>query len=470
MRGNGYRQLVCVRDFGRLLCTFMLLLGTVPASATDGYYDTTFGFGGKHLFLPSPTDSLANAHRLRILSDGTLLVGGTCYTNAGGTPHFSMCLAWVQPGGSDLNHIYGPAGSGNFATSLGDIQPGMGDMALLPDGRIALLGIDVSVGCVVVMVRSDGSAPDTTVGGGTGVLTVPGFIDCNRILVQGDGKFLVAGGAFVDASASEDMAVVRVLADLSGPDPQFNGGKIQTIGFDLGGQANDVANAMALQPGGRILIAGTAQTTVGFEPAFARLLADGRFDNAVNDPTDPFGPSVHDGRMHLAYGGFADLKTIALDRAGNIVYGGSLTDNLMVGRLLANGSGLDPAFNGGTADVFRIDIDANGDQKVNDVALQSDGRILATGYYPRISPATGWWFCVTRILANGDFDDTFGISGSGTGTFAEVAGTDSQSDIGMATAIGDGGIIIAGYGDVSGTLEFGVSRVQLDLIFDDTFD
>src|SRR5262249_23546202 len=152
----------------------------------------------------------------------------------------------------------------------------------------------------IFMVRADGTALDTTVGGGTGVLVVPGIAKGERILVQNDGKILLAGGT-VGPTSTFDMAVGRVLGDLSGPDPQFNDGNIQTVGFDLGGFNSDYAYAMALEPDERIVIGGTAATAAGTEPAFARLLTDGKVDNAVNDPIDPFGPSVHDGRKHFNF-------------------------------------------------------------------------------------------------------------------------------------------------------------------------
>jgi uncharacterized delta-60 repeat protein len=342
------------------------------------------------------------------------------------------------------------------------------DMATTPDGRVFVFGVGGS-GCAIAVVRADGTGLDTTVGSGTGMFTFSGLTSCRRILVQNDGKILFAGAAYVIASSSEDMAVGRILADLSSLDPQFNGGQPLTIAFDLGGENVDHANAIALQPDGRIVIAGDASTAAGAEPAFARLLPDGKFDNAVNDPDDPFGPTVHDGRMHLALSMDATLNAIALDRAGNIIFGGAMNSQWLIGRLLRDGSGTDPAFNGGSVDQFLFPPGTSGGQEVEDIALQSDSRILATGYFPR-SDLSGFWFGVTRLTANGSFDTSFGIAGFGTGTFTDGASNLGKSDVGYAIAIGDHGIIVAGRGEGSNGFQFGVARVQLDLIFEGTFD
>jgi uncharacterized delta-60 repeat protein len=86
------------------------------------------------------------------------------------------------------------------------------------------------------------------------------------VLVQPDSKIVVAG----NPGLSEVMTVTRLNPNGS-PDTTFNGDGTATIDFGPGG---DRANSAVLQPDGKIVIAGTTQAGV----AVARLNANGSPD------------------------------------------------------------------------------------------------------------------------------------------------------------------------------------------------
>lgn len=461
----------CLRwtSIGSLCLSF----ASVPAWATDGYYDPSFGSGGRHSFaLSFPSDS---AQRLRILANGTLLIGGTCTVSSASV----ACLAWYSGDGTDFNHNYGPGGSGKaFPNSFSGFVPNMvfSDMAVLPDGRVVLMG-RYNDDCILAIVRADGTDLDRGVGGGDGWTTcgltgngVPPNTQSSAVAVQTDGKILVAGGVY-GSNNNYDMAAVRWLSDLSGLDPNFFGGNMQTVAFELGSGDGELAYAAVVQGDGKILLAGVA----GLETAFARLLPNGLVDNNVNNPGFGFGP-LHDGRAHYAFGGMSQASAILLDRSGRIVFGGStgvIDTQGLVGRLLADGSALDPTFNSGSAQQFVLQPGVAGNQHVVSLARQSDGKILAFGSAPRATDSVQYYWGEARLLANGAFDSSFGSLGLGAGTFTDASlGCCGYSDVGHAVAIGDGGIVFAGtsVAVMGGSARFGIARVLLDLVFTDAFE
>jgi hypothetical protein len=173
------------------------------------------------------------------------------------------------------------------------------------------------------------------------------------------------------------------------------------------------------------------------------------------------------------FGSNSQVNAILFDRSGHIVFGGFADNQWLVGRLLADGSAQDPGFNSGQARQFLVQPGVTGLHAVTSIARQSDGKIVATGYSPRSTGIAQYFWGEARLLANGSFDNTFGNLGLGTGTFTDASiDCCGYTDYGFAAAIGDGGIVLAGYGRAvfGGDLEFGIARVLLDLVFADPFE
>src|SRR5262249_5806456 len=203
---------------------------------------------------------------------------------------------------------------------------------------------------------------------------------------------------------------------------------------------------------------------------FARLLANGAVDNSSNSPGFGFGP-LKDGRTHLVIGSGAEASSLVVDHSGRIIFGGASDSNWLVGRLLADGSAQDPAFNGGAARVFAGTNGTGG--TLHAIARQSDGKVVAIGTSPRSAQVNESEWGAARLLVDGSFDATFGSLGLTNGTFTDASsGCCGYSDSGEAIAIGDGGLVVAGYGKATsgGATEVGVARMLLDLVFTDPFE
>ncbi len=98
------------------------------------------------------------------------------------------------------------------------------------------------------------------------------------VAIQPDGKIVVVGYADFSALGDTDFAIARLLP--SGElDPSFDGDGKRTVYFDLGGDKADQAFAVALQTDGKIIVAGRVRSADHtFDPALVRLLSNGSLD------------------------------------------------------------------------------------------------------------------------------------------------------------------------------------------------
>ncbi|HJQ22921.1 MAG TPA: delta-60 repeat domain-containing protein [Blastocatellia bacterium] len=252
--------------------------------------------------------------------------------------------------------------------------------------------------------------------------------------------------------------------DVSFLDPTFgSGGKVTTDFFaDL-----DVIEDMTIQPDGRIVVAGDVYSPqTSFDLAVARYNANGTLDAT-------FGSG---GKVTLDFFGREDDGiAIAVQRDGKLVVAGLTFDaqdallaspdarsqsSLVVARFNANGA-LDLSFGGGRGWVV---AEFGGSSYANDVAIQSDGRIVVVGHAtsnrnaPRIGSATD--MLIARYNSDGSPDTTFGGIGRVFTDFSE--GNDSANSVALQA---DGRIVVAG--STSG--KFALARYNNDGSLDSSF-
>jgi uncharacterized delta-60 repeat protein len=137
-------------------------------------------------------------------------------------------------------------------------------MGLSPDGRIVIVGFTADPFDIVVTRLRAGGRPDVAFGlEGTAEIDFGGRDMATGVVVQPDGAIVVGGITAV----GHDMAAARLLPD-GRLDPRFGSGGRATIDFG----ETDFAHAVALQPDGRVVLAG--QTSLDGTMAVARLRAD----------------------------------------------------------------------------------------------------------------------------------------------------------------------------------------------------
>ena len=291
-----------------------------------------------------------------------------------------------------------------------------------------------------------------------------GNIDqANAVAIQPNGQIIAAGSSFSNSKTVEDFIVARYNADGSLDKRFAKNGKITTDFF----RNVDSISAIAIQPDGRIIVAGFAQLAgSGGNPrvfALARYRSDG-------NPDTSFG---NGGTLTTSFGGnFAAASAVMVQPDGKIVVAGTVDFNpdvpgsgldFALARYNANGT-LDGSFGKGGKVVF--DFFGSFDQ-ANAAVIQPDGKIIVVGSASYDSVNRDIGFALARFNTDGSIDFGFGSGGKqisdffGAGAKANgvvlqqdgkfvVAGTASDS----ATRPGATDIALARYNS-DGTLDSG---------------
>ncbi|HYC47654.1 MAG TPA: delta-60 repeat domain-containing protein [Burkholderiales bacterium] len=256
-------------------------------------------------------------------------------------------------------------GEGKLSTELGTSNDRATDIVVQPDGKILVAGhVQNGPAFDIALVRynADGSL-DTTFAGDGSLVVPAGSTGNPTIVLQPDGRFLVAATGM--GAGNADFMLVRFNADGS-PDTSFDGdGKVTT---DFGGRTDSVSDVL-LQADGKVIVAGN--TTDGFngDYALARYNADGTLDAT-------FGVG---GKITTALSVHTDLlASIALQSDGRIVaVGSSWPSFLTLVHYNADGS-LDTTLDGDGS--LLLDV-ASHSVRATDLVLQPDGTIVVLGHH-----------------------------------------------------------------------------------------
>src|SRR6266550_4991852 len=185
----------------------------------------------------------------------------------------------------------------------------------------------------------------------------------------------------------------RAMADGGALDSGFGaGGKTAT---DFAGASEDEAFAVAIQPDGRIVVAGRTHTAnqYDYKGALARYNVDGTLDTSFGS-----------GGKVTAVAGSNNGFAVVIQPDGKIL----TTGYSGVTRYNSNGS-LDTSFGSGGATPLLVESRA--------MSLQPDGKIIVGGYISVSYRRTD--FAVGRYNSDGSIDTNFGSSGKIT---TDIAG------------------------------------------------
>lgn len=168
--------------------------------------------------------------------------------------------------------------SGKVTTAFAGGEDYARALAIQADGKIVICGEANTGGgddFALARYNADGSL-DTGFGTGGKVTTAfAGSLDWARaIAIQPDGRIVVAGHSG-SGNSSDDFALARYLTDGSLDTSFSSDGKV-TVNMGVG----DNGLAIALQSDGKIVVAGSANT--GGTAAIARFNTDGSLDNSFS--------------------------------------------------------------------------------------------------------------------------------------------------------------------------------------------
>lgn len=314
------------------------------------------------------------------------------------------------------------------------------------------LGLAAATGVARAAV---GGVLDTSFGSGGTVVTATG--GANAVAIQVDNKIVVAGYGPDDFIGGSHFTVARY--DTRGAlDTSFSAdGIVTTV---VSATKLEYATAVAIQPDGKILVAGYNDTSDSNPGNFVLIrydqngVPDTAFDGdgIVVTPIPASGPNSRAEAMALQ----ADGKIVVVGASGNGVW------DIVLVRYNADGS-LDTSFDTG-GDGDGIVIAPGGGSFMNAVAVQPDGRIVVAG--SSIGGASGSDVIVQRYTSGGVLDTTF--SGDGIASFNVP---DSVSGGAYALALQpDGHIVVAGTTGSAGTIDFLLLRFDTGGALDTTFD
>jgi uncharacterized delta-60 repeat protein/uncharacterized repeat protein (TIGR01451 family) len=284
---------------------------------SDGSPDSSFGSGGK--LTTSFGGSFASVSSIMLQPDGKIIAAGTADFNprvpgAG----LDFALARYQPNGG-LDGSFGDAGKLTF-DFFGSFNQANA-AALQSDGKIVVVGgaaydnANRSIGFALARFNPNGS-PDAVFGSGGKQIT--DFFgtggQANGVVIQPDGKIVVAGTASDNASrfAGTDFALARYNPDGSLDDSFGSGGRASV---PLPDSTTEQANALALAPDGKIIVAGAAYKSFATPPDFA--LARYKQDGSLDEGFGSGGVLTTD-----FAGGTDEAFAVAIQPNGNLVAAG----------------------------------------------------------------------------------------------------------------------------------------------------
>jgi uncharacterized delta-60 repeat protein len=362
---------------------------TISTTTTTVPLDTSFGTGG---IVTTPIGTIDDeANSLAIDSNGKLVAAG--FSNSGAQKVFA--LARYNTDGS-LDTTFNATGI--VTTPIGTIDDEANSLAIQSDGKLVAAGFSNNSGHFVfalVRYNTDGSL-DTTFNT-TGIVTTSiGTIDdeIDSLAIQSDGKLVVAGYSF---TGSQDVFALARYNTNGSLDTTFNttGIVTTTVGHD------DFANALAIDSNGKLVAAGLSNN--GAHPVFAlvRYNTNGTLDTTFNTT----------GIVTTTIGTVDDeANSLAIDSNGKLVAAGysdtGTQKKFALVRYNTDGS-LDTTFN--TTGIVTTAI-GTVDDEANSLAIDSNGKLVAAGFSFNDTQSQNE-FALARYNTNGTLDTTFHTTG-----------------------------------------------------------
>ena len=256
----------------RLFVTLVALtiLPALPAEAqsTADWLDRSFGGDG------TVTTAIGSGHEnvraVAIQADGKIVVAGYSHN---GTDYDFAVVRYTAAGALDASF----GSNGTVTTAIGSSDAHIHGMALQPDGKIVVVGhshAESGDDMAVARYNPDGTLDASFGSNGTVTTAIgSGYAYGFAAAVQAaDGKIVVAGTG--SGGTNYDMAVARYNPDGT-LDASFGSNGTVTTAI---GASNDQGQAMALQPDGKIVVAGYSFIGTSEDFAVVRYNPDGSLD------------------------------------------------------------------------------------------------------------------------------------------------------------------------------------------------
>jgi uncharacterized delta-60 repeat protein len=303
--GEDQGQSVVIQSDGKILVGGYSKNGTafdfaVVRYNANGSLDTSFDADGKVTTAMGSTNLSGNSIALQ--SDGKIVMAGDSRT---GTNTDFAVVRYNANGSLDTSFD----ADGKVTTDFGSSGDTGKSIAIQQDGKILVAGSSAGNAFALARYNTNGSLDTTFDGDGKlttrfGASTIDG---ANSVIVQADGKILVAGESF--NGSHTDIALARYNTNGS-LDTSFSlDGKVTT---DFFGSAPDRGYSVIVQPDGKILVAGNTGSGQYF--ALVRYNTDGTLDTSLDA----------DGMVFTSFNTSGEQgRDVVLQPDGKIVLGGT---------------------------------------------------------------------------------------------------------------------------------------------------
>lgn len=395
------------------------LFGTIVSFAQHGTLDTTFNGNGKVLTAFGEFNSSVNS--LAIQPDGRIIAAGAVFNHVDS----QFGLTRYNTDGS-LDTTFGMGGKvvSDFSVS----KMSLNSIVLQSDGKIIGGGIIYNnytdAQFVLARYNSNGTL-DTTFE--TDGIIIGSSFHISSVILQSDGKIIVAGFSFVGSSRNFQMYRYN-----NGGDVDTSFGVSGIVTTPIGGK--DFAHDVALQTDGKIILSGASHNSSGeynSDFAIVRYHVNGTLDTT-------FGTS---GIKIIDIDDIDEARSVKIQTDGKIVLTGwSYSSSgspyfYKIMRLLANGN-LDTNFGTDGTVITPVSFGVSSES----IEIQNDGKIISAGSY-----SNGGYndIAMTRHDINGDLDPTFGVNGIVITPFSTTCQANSL-------ALSAGRIIVGGEAGTTG--------------------
>ncbi len=347
---------------------------------TGGALDTSFSGDGKLLRSVYTTSNSASS--VAVQPDGKVLVAGTAWQYSFSSSNKDFVLMRLNPNGS-LDATFDSDG---IAITSGGRHEEARDMTLLSDGKILVSGwSDVNFRSNLMLARyqANGSL-DTSFDSDGFSLAFLATGTSNQVggeahAVLSDGSIIVSAANRLFKFSSSGVHDTSATKSIPG--------------------RNATSNLIALS-GDRIVSSGTNFGRFGI----ARLTADRVLDTTFSG----------DGLAMVDFGNSNDIAGRSVQQSnGRIVVASTSLNTFAVTRYVSSGA-LDTSF----SQDGRVTIDFGNQYLLavaNDVAIQSDGRMVVVGYVRQLTSdplSAADHIAIARLNADGTLDTTFGNNGT----------------------------------------------------------
>ncbi|MBN2612920.1 MAG: T9SS type A sorting domain-containing protein [Bacteroidales bacterium] len=414
----------------------------VRLSAQPGSLDKDFNIDGRET---SPiTTGNDEAHDIVVQPDGKILLAGTTFMES--TFNDFGMIRYNSNGTLDNSF----KSTGKLIKDIGTRNDGIMAAALQPDGKIIVAGYSLASATnndfVIARFNGDGTIDNSFSEDGIQTTDFDAKSDwIMDLAIQKDGKIVAAGYSLIGSTYA--FSLVRYNTDGTLDNTFDSDGKVLVFI-----ENSNHANSIAIQPDGKIVVAGysyTSETKNDF--TLIRLNTNGSMDDTFG-----LGGKVRTPLSQL----YDEINSIVIQPDGKILAVGSYSNSssdkdFAVARYNKNGT-IDNTFG---SDGIVIRSFGTGADVATGIILQPDGKIVAGGYMNNGSDND---FAIIRYNSNGTPDNSFGTNGSVSTAIG--TGNDIALSIGIQP---DGKILMAGYCNNGTNNDFAVVRYLSGLIIND---